>query len=67
MQERRSFICPIKEEAKKILEKNGFAVDYVEIADAQTLAPATPGHQPRVALVAATLNEVRLIDNMILN
>lgn len=50
------------------LEAAGFRVDYVDIADAHTLAPVSQwdGQQPLVALVAAFLNEVRLIDNMLL-
>lgn len=62
------------EKARSMLEKAGFKVDYVEIADARTLAsfkePAgksRAGGQKLVALVAAFLNEVRLIDNMLLN
>ena len=52
-----------------ILEENGFKIDYVEIAQTETLAPVTnwDGNQKLVALVAASLNEVRLIDNMLLN
>jgi pantoate--beta-alanine ligase len=44
-------------------------VDYVEISDAATLEPVLEwdGHQKIVALVAAFLNNVRLIDNMPLN
>lgn len=51
-----------------LLEKEGFKVDYVAIADAQTLAPVSnwDGQQKLVALVAAYLQEVRLIDNILL-
>ena len=44
-------------------------VEYVEIADAGTLQPLSEwdGNTSLVALVAAFLGEVRLIDNMILN
>ncbi len=54
--------------ARGQLEAAGFRVDYVDIADAHTLAPVSQwdGQQPLVALVAAFLNEVRLIDNMLL-
>jgi pantoate--beta-alanine ligase len=53
--------------ATGLLETTGFRVDYVSIADATTLEPldyrtTPPGHA--VALIAAFLGEVRLIDNM---
>jgi pantoate--beta-alanine ligase len=59
----------LKENAIKNLTKHGYKVDYVEIADAKTLEPIEnwDGHTKLVALVAAFLNEVRLIDNMLLN
>jgi pantoate--beta-alanine ligase len=56
--------------ATGLLETAGFRVDYVSIADATTLEPLDsrttrqPGHA--VALIAAFLGEVRLIDNMVL-
>jgi len=54
--------------AKDILIENDFAIDYVEIADANTLelAHSWDGKQQQVALIAAFQQEVRLIDNMIL-
>jgi pantoate--beta-alanine ligase len=57
----------LKIEAAHFLTKEGFIIDYVEIADARTLEPATSIKQPLVALIAATLGNVRLIDNLILN
>ncbi|HEX4875940.1 MAG TPA: pantoate--beta-alanine ligase [Chitinophagaceae bacterium] len=47
----------------------GFKVDYFEIADAATLEKVTDwnGEQKLVALAAAFLNEIRLIDNRPLN
>lgn len=50
------------------LERNGFRVDYVSIADARSLEPVEEwdGMRPLVALVAAFLGEVRLIDNLVL-
>jgi pantoate--beta-alanine ligase len=60
-------LAGLKQEGKKRLEAEGFAVDYVEIANADTLEPATSDGQKLVALVAATLHQVRLIDNMPLN
>lgn len=59
---------PLKQKAKVYLEENGFKVDYVGIADANDLSSVKvwDGKQKLVALIAAYLNEVRLIDNMIL-
>lgn len=61
-------LASLKEEATFFLEKNGFKVDYTEIADASTLEIINQwdGKRKLVALVAAFLNEVRLIDNIIL-
>ena len=49
------------------LAEDGFKVDYVEIANAQTLQLLDnwDGNEPLVFLIAAFLNEVRLIDNML--
>lgn len=55
--------------AKDYLLKQGFTkVDYVSIADAETLEPvAHAGNAKKVlVLIAAWMGEVRLIDNMIL-
>ena len=52
--------------AMKILEQADFRVDYIEIADHKTLEPIDGG-PGAVALIAAFLGEVRLIDNMILS
>ena len=62
-------LSPLMETARKQLEEAGFRVDYADIADAHTLAPVSQwdGQQRLVALVAAFLHEVRLIDNMLLN
>jgi pantoate--beta-alanine ligase len=58
----------VKLEAKLMLEKAGLKVDYIEIADAKNLALVTnwDGQQKLVLLVAAFLNQVRLIDNIVL-
>ena len=58
----------IKIKATKYLTKNGYKVDYTEIADAVTLEIVSDwdGKAKLVALVAANLNNVRLIDNIIL-
>lgn len=59
-------LAPILHEAGNLLEQQGFRIDYVAIADADSLSPVTDwdGKQALVALVAAFLGEVRLIDNM---
>lgn len=59
----------IKKEAVERLERAGFKVDYVEIADATTLETANQydASQKLVALIAAFNGEVRLIDNILLN
>lgn len=51
------------------LKENGLKPDYVAIADANTLDAVEnwDGKQRLVALIAAYLNDVRLIDNMLLN
>jgi pantoate--beta-alanine ligase len=55
--------------AKEQLEQKGFKVDYVAVAHAITLEPVHhwDGKIPLVALIAAYLGNVRLIDNMILS
>ena len=62
-------LMPVKDKAVEELAAKGFRVDYVEIADAATLEPVIQwdGRQKLVALVAAFNNEVRLIDNMLIN
>jgi len=59
----------IKDEAKEMLLQKGFLIDYVEIANADTLEVIANwnGTQKVVALAAAFLNNVRLIDNMVIN
>jgi pantoate--beta-alanine ligase len=65
----------LTDRARTILEKADFRVDYVEIADAETLeaelggskaAAAGTGGSKAVALIAAFQGEIRLIDNMAL-
>jgi len=59
----------IQKTALDQLQSAGFRTDYLVIADATTLQPVTcwDGKQQLVALVAAFLGEVRLIDNFPLN
>lgn len=59
-------ITELKTQARKDLEKEGFFVDYVEICNADTLEPAKDKTPPLVGLIAASLDDVRLIDNMAL-
>jgi pantoate--beta-alanine ligase len=58
----------IKPQAEELLTSRGFKIDYVELADGDTLqlVDFCRSSNPRVALIAAFLGEVRLIDNMIL-
>ena len=62
-------VARLKSLASSSLAKSGFKVDYVEIADAKTLEllDTWNGKQKIVALAAAFLGNVRLIDNMVLN
>jgi len=59
----------LKETALTTLRNNGFKPDYLETADARTLQLVNKwdGKQKLVALTAAFLNDVRLIDNLLLN
>ena len=66
---KRGNVQNLLQEAHNSLTSAGFEVDYVAIASAQNLLPVTDwdGEVKCVALVAATLNSVRLIDNILLN
>ncbi len=58
-----------KEKAMQIIKEAGFGkIDYVTVCDAETLQEIKTKHnaKPKVALVAAYLSSVRLIDNMLL-
>lgn len=61
-------ITAIKNKAYDSLVSKGFKVDYVDIVNAETLEPVETwdGKISLVALIAAFLNNVRLIDNMII-
>ena len=54
----------LEESAFKNLEKAGFLPEYVSIRDANTLLPPEKSTSHLVALVAAKLGEIRLIDNI---
>ncbi|MAK72136.1 MAG: pantoate--beta-alanine ligase [Idiomarina sp.] len=49
------------------LETAGFAIDYVEIRNANDLQPASATSGRLVALIAAKLGSTRLIDNLVIN
>jgi len=51
-------------EAAATLAAAGFAVDYVALADAETLAADPAADRPRRLLAAARMGSTRLIDNM---
>lgn len=57
----------LKQQAEEHLKQKGFAVDYVEIANANNLNTINNSNEPAVALIAASIGKVRLIDNLILN
>jgi pantoate--beta-alanine ligase len=63
------YIEDIKERALQYLTAKGFKPDYVAIAGADNLELIEywDGKKNIVALIAAYLNEVRLIDNILLN
>lgn len=54
-------------EACTRLAKQGMQVDYVVIADAETLHPVAGKERQAIALAAASVGQVRLIDNLFLN
>ena len=54
----------MQEAAFETLEKSGFLPEYVAIRDADTLLPPEKSTSRLVALVAAKLGEIRLIDNI---
>lgn len=60
---------PLIQQATAMLASKQLKVDYVEIGDAATLQPVSiwDGKQRLVALVAAFVDEVRLIDNMLIS
>lgn len=66
---KKGYIEDLLERAHQYLTAEGFRVDYISIAAAEDLELLNlwDGHKKIVALVAAYLNEVRLIDNMLQN
>jgi pantoate--beta-alanine ligase len=62
-------LTSVKEDAKKMLTAKRFRIDYIEIADADTLGltDSWDGQQRLVALAAVFIRDVRLIDNLIVS
>ncbi|PSK91913.1 pantoate--beta-alanine ligase [Taibaiella chishuiensis] len=58
----------VQKECREILEKKGFRPDYIQLADADTLEllEEYDANRPVVALIAAFIGDIRLIDNLIL-
>jgi len=55
----------ILEQGRAMIAKAGFALDYLEARDAETLAPVSSGKKtPLRLLVAARIGRTRLIDNV---
>lgn len=61
-------LSEIKNRATAFQESYGFKVDYIEVVDAETLQvqDTWDGEKKTVALAAAYLNDIRLIDNVLL-
>lgn len=59
----------VQKECQDLLNAKGFEPEYVALADADTLEPLSDFNESEkmVALIAARLGKVRLIDNMVLN
>jgi pantoate--beta-alanine ligase len=58
----------VKKECEDLLAAKGFVTEYVALADARdlTLLSGYKADVPMVALIAARIGEIRLIDNMLL-
>lgn len=69
VQLKKGELISLKKQAANKLIEEGFKVDYVEIADAGDLNIANEwnGKQKLVALAAVHVNDIRLIDNILLN
>jgi pantoate--beta-alanine ligase len=58
-------IATILSEGREAITRGGFALDYLEVRHAETLAPvASMKDGPVRLLVAAKLGKTRLIDNV---
>jgi len=54
----------VLDDARTTLVGAGFAIDYVALADAETLAGNPAADRPRRLLAAARMGSTRLIDNI---
>nr|WP_276046607.1 MULTISPECIES: pantoate--beta-alanine ligase [unclassified Sphingomonas] len=57
-------VAAVLDDARSALGAAGFEVDYVELADAESLTPAPAPDRPRRLLAAARMGTTRLIDNV---
>jgi pantoate--beta-alanine ligase len=57
-------VAAVLADARATLVAAGFAIDYVALADAETLAPDPAPDRPRRLLAAARMGTTRLIDNI---
>ncbi|MDT8406945.1 MAG: pantoate--beta-alanine ligase [Methylococcales bacterium] len=55
----------IAQQGSQRLTQAGFEVDYVDIREAASLAPATDAATDKIILAAAKLGQARLIDNLL--
>ena len=66
----RGDLSELQAESVQYLKAKDFTVDYVEIAEANDLKNVPDGEwdgiQPLVALIAASIGDIRLIDNLLL-
>lgn len=56
----------LKEAEAQLATSPGVTVDYLTVVDPATLEPVDTQHRPALALVAAQVGPVRLIDNLVL-
>jgi len=54
----------VEKQATDSLNQAGFATDYFNVCNAETLKPATPGDKKLVILVTTRLGDTRLLDNI---
>ena len=54
----------VEKQATDSLSQAGFATDYFNVCNADTLKPATPGDKKLVILVTTRLGDTRLLDNI---
>jgi pantoate--beta-alanine ligase len=59
----------VKKECGDLLQAKGFVPEYIALANAQTLEPMEnyDGSTPMIALIAAKIGDIRLIDNIMVD